>query len=139
MRMAQKLKFIAENPGEDTRMPEARAVSRPTMTPEQIVKLIDAISHPHDLCLMSIGLFCATRTSETFGLKWKSYLQDRLVVHGTAYEGQLYEGKTKTEASAQAIPIPEDIQPIIEAWREVSPDSSPDALMFPTSGRGTRE
>ena len=42
----------------------------------------------------------------------------------------LYEGKTKTEASAQAIPIPEDIQPIIEAWREVCPDTSPDALMF---------
>ena len=31
---------------------------------------------------------------------------------------------TKTDASAQAIPIPEDIQPIIEAWREVCPDTS---------------
>jgi hypothetical protein len=32
MRMAQKLKFIAENPGEDTKMPETKAVSRSTMT-----------------------------------------------------------------------------------------------------------
>ena len=139
MRSAQKLKFIADNPAEDVKMPETKAVKRRTMTTQQIASLIGAIEDPHDLCLMSIGLFCATRTSETFGLQWKSYLGDRLIVHGTAYERQLYEGKTKTEASAQAIPIPEDIQPIIEAWREVCPDTSPDALMFPTSGRGTRE
>ena len=139
MRSAQKLKFILENPAEDVKMPETKAVRRRTMTAQQIANLIGAVEDPHDLCLMSIGLFCATRTSETFGLQWKSYLGDRLVVHGTAYEGHLYEGKTKTEASAQAIPVPEDIQPIIEAWREICPDTSPDALMFPTSGRGPRE
>jgi integrase len=36
---------------------------------------------------------------------------------------------------AGAVPIPEDIQPIIEAWKQVCPDTSPEALMFPTSGR----
>jgi integrase len=135
VRMAQKLKFIAENPGEDTRMPETRAVSRPTMTPEQIVKLIDSIRDPHDLCLMSIGLFCATRASETFGLQWKSYSGDRLIIQSTAYEGKLFPGKVKTNASWNAIPVPEDIRSIIEAWRQVCPDTSPEALMFPTSGR----
>ena len=44
-------------------MPATRAVERPTMTPEQINSLIGAIEDPHDLCLMCIGLFCATRTS----------------------------------------------------------------------------
>jgi integrase len=135
MRMAQKLKFIAENPGADTRMPETRAVSRPTMTSEQIVKLIDSISDPHDLCLISIGLFCATRTSETFGLQWKSYCGDKLIIQGTAYQGRLFPGKVKTNASRNAVPIPEDIRPIIEAWKQVCPDTSPEALMFPTSGR----
>lgn len=138
MRTAQKLKFIADNPADDVRMPETKTVRRPTMTAQQIASLIDAIEDPHDLCLMSVGLFCATRTSETFGLQWKSYLGDRLVVHSTAYEGHLYEGKVKTDASAQAIPIPEDIQPIIEAWRDICPDVSPEALMFPTSGRESR-
>jgi len=135
MRMAQKLKFIGENPGEETRMPETKAVGRPTMTPEQIVKLIDSISDPHDLCLMSIGLFCATRTSETFGLQWKSYCGDRLTIQGTAYEGKLFPGKVKTNASWNSVPIPEDIRPIIEAWKQACPDTSPEALMFPTSGR----
>lgn len=115
MRMAQKLKFIADDPAEDTRMPETKAVSRPTMTPEQIIKLIDSISDAHDLCVMSIGLFCATRTSETFGLQWKCYAGDRLITQSTAYEGKLFPGKVKTNVSRGAVPIPEDIRPIIEA------------------------
>lgn len=112
-------------------MPETRAVSRPTMAPEQIVKLIDSISDPHDLCLISIGLFCATRTSEAFGLQWKSYCGDKLIIQGTTYEGKLFPGKVKTNASWNAVPIPEDIRPIIEAWKQVCPDTSPEALMFP--------
>jgi hypothetical protein len=46
---------------------------KPTVTPEEINSLLDAIEDPHDRYLMAIGLFCATRTSETFGLKWKAY------------------------------------------------------------------
>jgi integrase len=138
MKTALKLKLVSENPGEDVKMPETRAIKRPTMTAQQIMSLIDAIEDPHDLCLMSIGLFCATRTSETFGLQWKSYGGDRLIVHGTAYGGRLYEGKVKTEGSGEAIPIPEDIRPIIEAWKSVCKDTSPEALMFPTFGRGKR-
>ncbi len=87
---------------------------------------------------MSIGLFCATRTSETFGLQWKSYAGDRSIVHSTAYEGRLYEGKVKTEASRDSVPIPEDIRPVIEVWRHLCPDTSPEALMFPTYGRRSR-
>jgi integrase len=138
MRVAHKLKFVSENPGEDLSMPETKTVHRPTMNTEQVAKLIDAIEDPHDLCLMGIALFCATRTSETFGLQWKSYAGDRLVVHGTAYAGRLYEGKVKTDASSEAIPIPEDVRPLIEAWRRICKDTSPEALMFPTFGRGSR-
>jgi hypothetical protein len=31
------------------------------------------------------------------------------------------------------------VRPVIEAWRKLSKDSSPDALMFPTFGRGERK
>src|SRR6185437_1788562 len=135
MRSAQKLKFILDNPAEDVKMPETKAVKRRTMTAQQIASLIDAIEDPHDLCLVSIGLFCATRTSEAFGLQWKSYAGDRLIIHSTAYEGRLYNGKVKTEESRNSIPIPKAIRPVIEAWRKVCNDTSPEALMFSTSGR----
>jgi integrase len=138
MRLARKLKFVEEDPAEELKMPRTKEVKRPTMTTEQIVKLIDAIEDIHDLCLMSVALFCATRTSETLGLTWSSYAGDKLIPLSTAFEGQLYEGRLKTRESQNAIPIPEDVIPIIEAWRQVSKDASPDALMFPTFGRGQR-
>ncbi len=137
LRMAQKMKFIADSPGQETKMPVTRPVVRPTMTAEQITGLIAEIENAHDLCLMSIALFCATRTSETFGLQWKCLSRDRLMIHSTAYEGKLY-GTVKTEASRSAVPVPEDLVPIIEAWRQQSPDTAPDALMFPTYGAGER-
>jgi hypothetical protein len=36
------------------------------------------------------------------------------------------------------VPVPQDIRPIIEAWKRKCPDTSPEALMFPTFGRGKR-
>lgn len=95
MRVAEKLKFIADNPADDTRMPETKAVDRPTMTAGQIIQLVDALEEPHDLCLMSIDLFCATRTSETLGPQGISYAGDRLIIHSTAYEGGLYDGRSR--------------------------------------------
>ncbi len=74
---------------------------------------------------MSIAQFCATRTSETPGLTWKSYAGDELIPLNTTFEGQLYEGRLKTQESRNAIPIPEDVIPIIEAWRSVSKNTSP--------------
>jgi hypothetical protein len=47
----------------------------------------------------------------------------------------LYTGKVKTDESRNSIPIPEAIRPVIEAWRKVCKDTSPEALMFSTSGR----
>ena len=99
--------------------------------------MIEEIEDLHDLCLMAIGLFCATRTSETFGLEWKAYRGDRLIIETTAFEGRLYK-RVKTEASRGAVSIPEDVRPIVEAWRHACPDTSPEALMFPTFGRGER-
>jgi integrase len=139
MKLAHKLKFLPENPAEETAMPVTRPVDRQTMTQEQIASLMSAIEDPHDLCLMCVGLFCATRTSETFGLQWKSYRGDRLMIESTAYEGELYRGQVKTKASRNSVAIPDDIIPIVEAWQQVCPDISDEALMFPTFGRKKRK
>ena len=57
-----------------------------------------------------------------------------MIVYDTAYEGELYVGKVKTEDSRARIPIPQRVRPYIEAWRKVCPDTSPEALMFPAQG-----
>jgi integrase len=138
LKTARKLKFIPENPGEDLVMPDTKAVEKPTLSKEQIVALVSAVTDPHDLCLLCIGIFCGTRTSEVLGLQWKSWQGDYLLPYGTVHEGQFYAGKMKTGASHDAIPVPEPIRKIIEEWHRQCEDPSPEAFMFPTFGRGER-
>jgi len=53
-----------------------------------------------------------------------------------AYEGHFYPGRLKSKASKAPIVIPKPVRLVIEAWRRICPDPSPEALMFPTFGRG---
>lgn len=138
LKTARKLKFVPEDAGEDLVMPDTKVVQKPTLSQQQIVALVSAVTDPHDLCLLSIGIFCGTRTSEVLGLQWKSWQGDHLLPYGTVHEGQFFEGKMKTGASRDAIPVPEPIRKTIEEWRRLCEDPSPEAFMFPTFGRGER-
>jgi integrase len=108
------------------------------MSRDQIMALLGAIKDLRDLCLLSIGVFSGPRASEVFGLQWKSWTGEALLPQGIAYDGQLYVGRLKTKASKGPIIVPDFVRPTIEAWRAIAPDTSPDALMFPTFGRGER-
>jgi integrase len=127
-RIARKMKFIAEDPAEDLRMPDTRIVKKPKIEPKMILDLIDSIPHPRDRALLAVGCFCGPRTSENLGLTWKSYAGDHFIVYDTAYEGTLYEGKVKTEDSRARIPIPERVRPYIEAWRTAGNGTLPSSL-----------
>ena len=137
--MARKQKFLTDDPGEEVKMPQTKAVEKPVMTQEQIVGLVNAIEDMHDLCLLQVGIFCGPRASEVMGLQWKSWTGESLLPYGTAYEGQFFSGRLKTKQSKAPIPVPQQVRPVIEAWRMLSKDSAPEALMFPTSGRGERK
>ena len=137
--MAKKQKFLADDPGEDLEMPQTRTSDKPVMTQEQTLALIGAIEDIHDLCLLYVGIFCGPRASEIMGLQWKSWTGEALMPHGTAYEGQFYKGRLKTKASRALIVVPEPVKLVIEAWKAVCKDTSPEALMFPTFGRGKRK
>jgi integrase len=138
-RMAKKLNFLVTDPGLDVTMPQTKPVPKPIMSQEQIIALIGGVKDLHDLCLIYVGIFCGPRASEVLGLQWKSWTGTTLVPYGTAYEGNLYPGRFKTRASKAPIGVPEQVRPVIEAWQQVCPDPSPEALMFPTFGRGARK
>ncbi len=138
-KLARRQKYLVEDPAEDVLMPLTKPVDKPVMSREQIVALLGAVEDLHDLCLLSIGVFCGTRASEAFGLQWKSWTGESLELHGTAWDGKLYPGRLKTKASRAPIPVPEQVRPIVEAWRRIAPDTSAEALMFPTFGRGKQK
>jgi integrase len=136
--LAKKLNFLTNDPAEDVTMPQTKPVAKPQMTQKQILALIGGIQDLHDLCLIYVGIFCGPRASEVMGLQWKSWTGATLVPHGTAFEGQFYPGRFKTRSSRAPIGVPEQVRPIIEAWKKAAADPSPEALMFPTFGRGER-
>jgi integrase len=53
--------------------------------------------------------------------------------------GPTLSGRVKSKASKAPIPVAEQVRPVIEAWKRYTSDSSPEALMFPTFGRGQRK
>lgn len=46
--------------------------------------------------------------------------------------GSVLCGSSEDESKQSAYPVPEQVRPIIEDWRLVCNDSSPEALKFPT-------
>jgi integrase len=138
-KLAKKQKYLNEDPSEDINMPQTKSAEKPVILRKQILSLIEAITDLHELCLLYIGIFCGPRSSEVFGFQWASWNGESLLPLGATYEGQLYEGRTKTKQSKAPIHVPEQVRLVVKAWRQVCPDSSPKALMFPTFGRGKRK
>jgi integrase len=137
--LARKQKFLTEDPGEDVNMPITKLTKKPVLGIDLMLLLLGRMEDLGDLCLMLVGIFSGPRASEAMGFQWKSWTGSSLVPYGTAVEGQFYEGRVKSKASRAPIAVPEPVRPVIEAWRRVCPDSSPEALMFPTFGRGKRK
>ena len=137
--LARKQKFLVEDPGEDVTMPITKLTQKPVLGIDLMLLLLGAIEDLGVLCLMLVGIFSGPRASETMGFQWKSWTGVSLVPYGTAVEGQFYEGRLKSKASGAHIAVPEPVRPVIEAWKRVCPDPSPEALMFPTFGRGKRK
>jgi hypothetical protein len=79
----------------------------------------------------------ALRPSELFGLKWKCFNQEAfsMKVTETVYKGKIRPwGKTKR--SLATIHLPKDLAAGLVAWKQQSPDSSPDAFIFPNQDGG---
>jgi integrase len=137
--LARKQKFLTEDPGEDVNMPITKITKKPVLGIDLMLLLLGAMEDLGDLCLMLVGIFSGPRASEAMGFQWKSWTGSSLVPYGTAVEGRFYEGRVKSKASRAPIAVPEPVRPVIEAWHRICPDPSPEALMFPTFGRGQRK
>lgn len=136
--------FVSKNPVPKTVIPkEARAPSRPTLTPEQLIALIDKLTDPKDKALFLVATFCALRTSEAFGLPWRNFQYNpktktgHFMIDQIAFEGEIF-ARTKNDASEAKVHIgPRTLKAVLQ-WQKECPDTSPDALLFPSTNRNGR-
>jgi len=136
---AVDLDFLAKSPARRLNMPDTRSPDKTVIPPATIMQLIDAIDDPMDRCLVAIAVFCALRTAEVFGLTWGCCRREYLAIKDTAFEGRMQENKVKTSDSRALVPIPSLIEPYIDNWRAICKDNRPEALMFATTGKGSRK
>jgi integrase len=136
---AVDLDFIAKSPARRLQMPDTKTPDKTVIPASTIMQLMEGLCDPMDRCAFAIAVFCALRTSEVFGLTWGCYQEDNLAIKHTAFEGRLQPNKVKTTDSRALVSIPDLVRPYIQSWQAVCEDTSPEALMFPTSGKLSRK
>lgn len=136
---AVDLEFLEKSPARKLNMPDTREPDRSVLDAGTIMDLLDAIEHPMDRCVFAVGVFCALRTAEVFGLTWDCWRDSYLAVKHTAFEGHLQENKLKTSDSRALVPIPDLVKPIIRNWHTICSETRSGALMFPTTGKKERK
>jgi integrase len=141
---AVEQEFITRNPATKTKMPAgAREPEQPVLSEEQLIGIIDRLTNTRDKAIFLTGTFCAMRTSEIFGLPWSNFHesdeegQSYFLVDQIAYRGERYN-RTKTDASKAKVPIAGRTLEAILQWKKESPDTSPDALIFPSTNKNGR-
>lgn len=142
---AVEQEIISRNPATKTNIPEEAAEADETiLTKQNLFDLIDGILDARDRAIFAVGTFCALRTSEVFGLAWRAFNHDPesgesyFAITDTAYRGKLREKTTKNKASRANVTIPAILVPLLLEWQAKCPDTSPDALMFPSTNRNGR-
>ena len=129
--------FLAKDPARKVKVPsQLRDTDKTILTWDQLRMALSELS-VRDRLLLELDMTNALRPSELFGLRWKSFNQaaSTMCVTETVYKGNIRPwGKTKR--SLAAVHLPKDLVAKLAEWKQQSPDSSPDAFIFPNQDGG---
>jgi integrase len=126
---------IPKNPMRRVPMPKTKLPYKPVLETELVPKVLNLVAEsPRDSALLHIGVFCAMRPSEVFGLRWSSLRGDHFVIRNSAWKGKLLPDQAKD--AERRVFIPPATRAAIMRWHETCQSKLPDDLMFP-SKKGT--
>ena len=121
--------IIGKNPMRRVSMPKTKLPNKPVLETELVPKVLKAMEgQPRNSAILHIGIFCAMRPSEVFGLRWKSFIGDHFVIRDTAWKGKLLEDEAKV--AERRVFIPPATRKAIQRWREKCKHTGPEDLMF---------
>lgn len=90
---------LANNATRKVRPPETRGLKQPTLDNATLRRILKAVKdRPLESAVLHFGAFCALRTAEFFGLRWKSLRGDSFLIEDLAWRGQLFANKTNVGA-----------------------------------------
>ena len=134
--IATDLDFTPKNPMARVDMPVCKPIAKPVLTADDLAKLFSVISDPQDRLILLFAAFGGPRASEVFGIQWSCVQGDYVEIRNSAWHRQLREWRVKRKASFRRIYISSVVRKAFDEWRAVSTNTSPDALVFPSSKTG---
>ena len=133
-KMAAEDAIIEGNPAGSLVTPkEAKTRAKRTMTKEQVWQALSVLDL-RERVIFLLAVLVGMRPGEIFALRWSRVDPQMIEVAQRVYRGLLDD--PKTERGKRQAALPPDLAQDLAVWREISANTAPDALVFP-SERGT--
>jgi integrase len=133
-KMAAEDAIIEGNPAGSLVTPkEAKTRAKRTMTKEQVWQALSVLDL-RERVIFLLAVLVGMRPGEIFALRWSRVDPQMIEVAQRVYRGLLDD--PKTDRGKRQAALPPDLAQDLAAWREISVNTAPDALVFP-SERGT--
>ena len=129
--------FLPKDPARKVKVPtQLRETDKTTLTWDQLRRALSELN-VRDRLLLELDMTNALRPSELFGLRWKCFSEaaSSMTVSETVYKGKIRPWG-KTQRSLSTVHLPKDLAKQLAAWKEQSPDPSPEAFIFPNQTGG---
>jgi integrase len=126
---------ISKNPMRRVEYPKTKLPAKPVLEAVFLRKVLKAAKlDAFASALLHVGVFCALRTSEALGLRWRSFTGDRLTIRDVAWHGKLFSDTAKV--GERSVYVPPATRAALERWRKLAKFTSNDDLIF-ASKKGT--
>lgn len=133
-KMAAEDTIVEGNPAGSLVTPkEAKTRAKRVMTKEQ-VRLALSVLDLRERVIFLLAVLVGMRPGEIFALRWGKVDPQMIEIAQRVYRG--LPDDPKTERGKRQAALPPDLAQDVNAWREISPNTAPDSLVFP-SERGT--
>lgn len=133
-KMASEDTLVQGNPAGSLVTPRgARTAERRTMTKEQVLLALTVLDVRERIVFL-LAVLVGLRPGEIFALRWSKVDEQMVEIAQRVYRG--LPDDPKSERGKRQAALPPDLACELERWREISEDTSPDALVFP-SEKGT--
>ena len=104
------------------------------MTIEEVRQMLSVLDLRERL-IAGLGLIAGMRPGEIFGLKWARVEPDYIDIRQRVYRGDL--DSPKSVRSVRFAALPDRLLTLIGEWRDISPDASANAWVFPSEKLAT--
>jgi integrase len=133
-KMASEDTIVQGNPAGSLVTPKgAKTLAKLSMSLDD-VRLALSVLDLRDRIVFLLAVLVGMRPGEIFALRWGKVDSEMIDVAERVYRG--LSDDPKTDRGKRLAALPPDLSTSISGWRELSADTSPDALVFP-SERGT--